>query len=116
VCYFHMELVWYGCGVTTRAHTVELAPRSDGARYRRVSLALERGGDLILTSHEMGASLEAAWGLDDAEITLQVAPDQLARLALALVAERLAGGEDAVQALAELCEEHGVDYRTACWT
>jgi hypothetical protein len=102
--------------MSPRPHAVELAPRSDGARYRRVSLALEAGGDLLLTSHEMGASLEAAWGLDDAEITLQIAPAQLARLALALVAERLAGGDNAVQALAELCEEHGVDYRTACWT
>jgi hypothetical protein len=102
--------------VSARSHTVELAPRSDGARYRRVALALEAAGDLVLSSHEMGASLEAAWGLDDAEFTVQIAPDQLARLALALVAERLAGGDDAVRALAELCEEHAVDYRLACWT
>jgi len=99
---------------------VELAPRSDGARYRRVSLALEADGALLLTSHEMGASLEAAWGLDDKEITVRVAPDQLARLALALalalVAGQLALGKDAVQALSDLCEEHGIDSRTACWT
>lgn len=101
--------------MTTPPRTLELAPRSDGARYRRVALALE-GGGLVLSSHEMGASLEAAWGLDDAEVTLQIAPDQVARLALALVADRLAGGDDAVRALAELCDEHGVDYRTACWT
>ena len=101
--------------VITRPGIVELTPRSDGARYRRVALALD-GGDLVLSSHELGASLEAAWGLDDEEITLRIAPDQLARLALALVAERLAGGEDAVQGLSDLCDEHGVDYRTACWT
>ena len=101
---------------------MELAPRSDGARYRRVSLALEADGALLLTSHEMGASLEAAWGLDDKEITVRVAPDQLARLALALalalarVAGQLALGKDAVQALSDLCEEHGIDSRTACWT
>ena len=102
--------------VTSRAHIVELAPRSDGARYRRVSLALEPDGALLLTSHETGASLEAAWGLDDEEVTVRIAPDQLTRLALALVAERLAGGKDAVQTLNELCDEHGVDSRTACWT
>ena len=101
--------------VITRPGIVELTTRSDGARYRRVALALDRG-DLVLSSHELGASLEAAWGLDDEEITLRIAPDQLARLALALVAERLAGGEDAVQGLSDLCDEHGVDYRTACWT
>ena len=101
--------------MATRSSPVELTPRSDGARYRRVALALE-GGDLVLSSHDVGASLEAAWGLDDEEITVRIAPDQLARLALALVAERLAGGEDAVQALSDLCDEHGVDYRTVCWT
>ncbi len=101
--------------VVTRPCLVELTPPSDGARYRRVALVLE-GGDMVLSSHEMGASLEAAWGLDDEEITVRIAPDQLARLALALVAERLAGGEDAAQALSDLCDEHGVDYRTACWT
>jgi hypothetical protein len=95
---------------------VELAPRSDGARYRRVSLALEKDGALVLTSHDMGASREAAWGFDDEEVTVQIAPDHLAQLALALVAERLAGGKDAVQQLNELCEEHGIDCRTACWT
>jgi hypothetical protein len=102
--------------VTSRAHIVELAPRSDGARYRRVSLALEQDGAMLLTSHEMGASLEAAWGLDDEEVTVRIAPEQLARLALTLVAERLAGCKDAVQQLNDLCDEHGVDCRTACWT
>lgn len=101
--------------MTTRPGNIELTPRSDGARYRRVALALE-GGDLVLSSHETGASLEAAWGLDDEEITVRIAPDQLARLALGLLAERLAGGDDAVRALSELCDEHGVDYRAACWT
>jgi hypothetical protein len=101
--------------MVARSGTIELAPRSDGARYRRVSLALEDGA-LVLTSHEMGASLEAAWGLDDEEITVRIAPDQLARLAQALIAERLAGGDDAGAVLGELCEEHGIDYRTACWT
>jgi hypothetical protein len=101
--------------MATRPGPFELTPRSDGARYRRVALALE-AGDLVLSSHEMGASLEAAWGLDDEEITVRIGADQLARLALGLVAERLAGGDDAARVLAELCDEHGVAYRTACWS
>lgn len=101
--------------MSPRPDTLELAPASDGARYRRVFLALEADG-LLLSSHELGASLEAAWGADDEEVTVQIETRELARLALALVAERLAGGQDAVRALTELCDEHGVDYRGACWT
>jgi hypothetical protein len=102
--------------VSTPSHLVELLPRSDGPRYRRVTLALSRDGALALASHEMGAAPEAAWGLDDAEVTLTVAADQLGRLTLALASELLAGRADAVDRLRELCEAHGVEARVACWT
>jgi len=48
--------------MTVQPKSVELAPKSDGARYRRVTLSVEVGGALELASHEMGASIEAAWG------------------------------------------------------
>jgi hypothetical protein len=101
--------------VSASTTTLELSPRSDGARYRRVSLALE-DGELVLAYHDLGASLEAAWGVDDEEITIRIERNQLARLAVALVAERLVAGNDPVRRLADLCDEHGVDYRAACWT
>jgi len=96
--------------------TVELAPRSDGARYRRVTLRLERDGALALASHEMGAGQDAAWGLDDAEVELTIPADQLGRLALALAGELLAGRADAVARLRAFCEDHGVEARLARWT
>jgi hypothetical protein len=96
--------------------TVELSPRSDGARYLRVTLELAADGGLALASHEMGAAPEAAWGLDDAEVTLTVAADQLGPLALALAGELLAGKPDAVARLRDLCEAHGIEARIACWT
>jgi hypothetical protein len=102
--------------MTIAPKTVELAPKSDGARYRRVTLKVERDGGLELASHEMGASLEAAWGLDDDEVTLTVPGDQVGRLALALAAELLRGRKDAVETLAAICEAHGVGFRAACWT
>jgi len=49
--------------------SIDLAPRSDGARYRRVTLLLEDDGSVTLRSHEMGAELAAPW-LDDDEVTL----------------------------------------------
>jgi hypothetical protein len=92
-----------------------LSPLSDGARYNRVALAAQPDGSLRLTSHQMGASLEAAWGLDDQEVELLIAPDQVAVLALALAAAKL-GRDRTVHDLVELCQEHGVDFRLACWT
>jgi hypothetical protein len=92
---------------------VELAPRSDGTRYRRVTLTVE--GD-TLSSHEMGADARAAWGLDDEEVTLSVAPEQVAHLALALAAEILKGGQGATTRLAQICEDHDVPCRIACWS
>ena len=95
---------------------LELAPRSDGARYRRVTLCVERSGAMILNMHEMGAGPGAEWGLDDEEVTLSVSPEEVARLALALAAEILKGGEDAVGRLADICETNDVPCRIACWT
>ena len=95
---------------------LELAPRSDGARYRRVTLTVERDGAITLSAHEMGADSRAAWGLDDEEVTLSVPSDQVARLALALAAEILKGGKDAVERLAAICEASDVPCRIACWS
>src|SRR5271167_2809099 len=94
--------------------TLELSPRTDGARYRRVTLTLEAGGALVLQSHEMGGSLEAAWGVDDDEVTVSVPAEAMGRLTLALAAELLKGGRDAVDRLAEICDAHDVPFRTAC--
>ena len=95
---------------------LELAPRTDGARYRRVTLAVDCNGSITLSAHEMGAAPEAAWGLDDDEVTLSVAPEQVARLAAALAAEILKGGKDAVARLATICETNDVPCRIARWS
>jgi hypothetical protein len=95
---------------------LELAPRSDGSRYRRVTLAIEASGSITLEAHEMGAGPDAAWGLDDEEVTLSVAPGEVARLAAALAAEILKGGADAVTRLSEICESNDVPCRIACWS
>jgi hypothetical protein len=95
---------------------LELAPRSDGARYRRVTLRVTHDGVVTLKAHEMGADRLAPWGLDDEEVTLSVAADQLARLALALAAELLDGGHDAVARLARICQDHDLPCRIACWS
>jgi hypothetical protein len=95
---------------------IELAPKSDGARYRRITLELEADGAVFLRSHAMGAAFEAVWGVDDEEITVRLPAAEVARLALALIAEQLAGERDAARALIELCETHEIGSETANWT
>jgi hypothetical protein len=64
----------------------------------------------------MGAADRSAWGEDDHEATLQIAPDEVARLALALISKAYAGRRDALEALLGLCEAHGVKARHNLWT
>jgi hypothetical protein len=95
---------------------LELVPRSDGARYRRVTLGVEPDGALTLSVLDLGAGEGAEWGLDEEEVSLSVPPEQAARLALALAAEILKGGNDALKQLAEICEANDVSCRIACWS
>jgi hypothetical protein len=91
-------------------------PPSDGTRYRQLTLALDGSGDLTLTSHETGASLEAAWGADDNETTLRLRGEAAARLAFVLLSEQLKGQRDGLERLAALCAQHGIETELACWT
>jgi hypothetical protein len=95
---------------------LELAPRSDGARYRRVTLEVDPDGTIALNVLDLGAGVGAEWGLDEDEVSLSVPPEQVRRLALALAAEVLKGGEDAVKKLATVCEANDVPCRIARWS
>jgi hypothetical protein len=99
-----------------RLQQLELAPRTDGARYRRVTLTVERDGAISLKDLDVGDGPGAAWGLDAEEVTLSVPAGAVGRLALALAAEILKGGDGAVGRLAEICETHDVPCRIACWS
>jgi hypothetical protein len=93
-----------------------LLPPSDGARYRQLTLRLDAGGALALTSHEMGAAPQAAWGVDDREVELSLGAESVAQLAFALLAERLSGRPDGLEHLKALLERHDLEHRLTCWT
>ena len=104
-----------GGGMASLATRQLLAP-SDGARYRRLALDLDLKGDLVLTFHEMGGALEAAWGVDDREVSVRIAGEAVARLAHVLLSERLQGRPAALEELLALCEAHEIEPELACWT
>ena len=93
-----------------------LLPPSDGARYRRVTLEQTTDGALVLTSHDVGGSDLAAWGADDEEITVTVAPADARRLTFDRLAALLAGRDDAVRVLLALCETQDLAPVVASWT
>jgi hypothetical protein len=95
---------------------LELLRPSDGARYRRVTLAIERDGAITLHEHEMGAANDDVWGVDDRELTLSIPPDQVGRLALVLASEMLKGERQAARRLTEICEANELDCKIACWS
>ncbi len=95
---------------------LELRRPSDGACYRRVTLAIERDGALTLHEHEIGAGQGDAWGQDEQEFTLSIPPDQVSRLALILAGEMLKGEREVAKRLTEICEANDVDCRIACWS
>lgn len=90
--------------------------RTDGARYERLDARLQPGGGLELISHEMGADDSAPWGTDDEERTLEIAPEDVGRLALALIAARFGRDRKGFDALADFCASAGVDYVVRTWT
>jgi hypothetical protein len=101
--------------VPVNGPVIELLPRSDGARRRRLTLSHDGDGGLVLAWHEMGAAWDAPW-TDDEEVTLEVPKEQLATLALALAAELFRGRADAVRRLAAICEAHDIEHRIALWS
>jgi hypothetical protein len=88
----------------------------DGGRYGRIDARRTSDGGLEILHREMGASDRAVWGEDDHEATLNIAPSDVAAFALALLSQRYAGRADALTALRDLCEDHGVPVAYANWT
>jgi hypothetical protein len=90
--------------------------RTDGARRHAADLRLGDDGGLTLTHHETGPTLEDAWGADDYEATLEIAPGDVGRLALVLLQTAFAGDPNALAKVKVLCERRGVPFRFAVWT
>jgi hypothetical protein len=88
----------------------------DGARYERVDASIRPGGGLRISRRDLGPGAFAAWGGDEQEATLDLSPEAVAALALALLEARFAGRADALEAVREVCEEFGIVARYGLWS
>src|SRR5712664_4042288 len=96
--------------------SVELLGPSDGARRKRLALDLDPDGNLTLTLHQTGASLQAPWGGDDEEVEVGIASPEAGRLAFFLIADRLRGQQDGFALFRAYCDRHDIDYDVSNWT
>ena len=90
--------------------------RTDGRRYGRIDVRLAPGGGLMVRRREIGAGDLAAWGEDEHEADLELSPDAVARLALALLQDRYVGQGDALEALRDYCEARDIPARHSVWS
>lgn len=90
--------------------------RSDGARYERIEASATLEGGLYVRERDMGASDWAVFGADEYEATLEFAPADVVKLALALLSAGFAGNPDALARLEAFCKAEGVAFRFGVWT
>lgn len=90
--------------------------RADGARYERIDARLQPAGRIELVSHDMGSGDTAPWGTDDDERSIEVAPEDVGRLALALITQAFGRDPKGFDAFAAFCEARGIPYVVRNWT
>jgi hypothetical protein len=95
---------------------IDLVRPTSGARFHRVTLECQGGGALVVRSLKASQTAEPAWGFDDEELALSIAPEDLPRLAMALASALLMARPDAVERFKSICENHEIPIHTTRWT
>lgn len=95
-------------------NSIELA-RQDGTEYRSVRLSLAEGGAIKIDAHDMGPNVERFWDHEDYEYSVAVPASAVARLAVALLAEKFTGNLGAVDAFRSFCEMHAIAHKFDSW-
>ena len=101
---------------TSAGGAAALLWRTDGARFGRAEVAATARGGLEITQHDMGGADQAAWGADDNELSLTLAPAAVAALAVVLLRERFGGQAGALEAIRAYCDASGVEATLGAWT
>lgn len=81
-----------------------------------VSVELLADGSLQVFYYDIGADAQRIFGDSDYEAWLTVPPDQLGKLAIALIAAQYTGRPDALSALRTFCAAEGVAHESGSWT
>lgn len=94
---------------------VDLATSKDEGGSLTVSLEHLENGAVRVFYYDIGPRALAAHGDSDYEAWATVAPENLSKLAFALLAEKFAGRHDALTAMMKFCADHGVPVDFGLW-
>ncbi|MDE1937705.1 MAG: hypothetical protein KGI68_01675 [Alphaproteobacteria bacterium] len=93
----------------TKTHSAEVY-RQEGDHFRSVNLSVDADGSIRLQAQDMGKHVEAIWGDSDYEFWVNVPPAEIRKLAFALLREKYAGREGAVDEFRSFCKQEAIEH------
>ena len=94
--------------------TIELYNNGDAEEYRAVYAEL-KDNEIVVSTHDMGPTVERVWGHDDYEFWTTVPKDSWGELAIALIREHLADNPKATDTLSNICKKWNVPHDWDSW-
>ena len=85
--------------------------RKEGDPFRSVNLSINADGSVRLEAQDMGTRVEEIWGDSDYEFWVDVPATALCKLVFALLREKYAGRDKAVDELTAFCKREGIEHK-----
>ncbi len=98
----------------TETHSTELY-RREGDNFRSVRLSVGADGAVKLDTQDMGKIVEEIWGDSDYEFWIDVPASALPKLAFALLREKYAGRDKAVDEFRAFCKQEEIEHEWDSW-
>src|SRR5208282_2433016 len=93
----------------TEAYSTELY-RQEGDNFRSVRLSVDADGSVKLDTQDMGKLVQEIWGDSDYEFWIDVPATALPKLVFALLREKYAGRDKAVDEFRVFCERETIEH------
>lgn len=93
----------------TETHSTELY-RQEGDNFRSVRLSVDADGSVNLETQDMGTLVKEIWGDSDYEFWIDVPATALPKLAFALLREKYAGRDKAVDEFRVFCKRENIEH------
>jgi hypothetical protein len=93
----------------TETYSTEIY-RKEGDPFRSVRLSIDADGSVRLDAQDMGARVEEVWGDSDYEFQVDVPATALRKLVFALLREKYASRDGAVDEFAAFCKRENIEH------
>jgi hypothetical protein len=98
----------------TETYSTELY-RREGDNFRSVRLSINVDGSIRLDAQDMGTFVKEVWGDDDYEFWVDVPATALRNLVFALLREKYAGRDGAVDEFHAFCKREEIEHEWDSW-